>query len=151
MKSSLVILLAFVAITKADHLDALLHHKIAVSSPQIADAHFATYGANVGHWGHRFAHSCHKDELAHIAIHDFGMAAGGINHVVKPWAVFESLKWGTKLEHLESKKFVSGAGGWSWSIVNAAIGIREGDTVHMRSVYGWAQSTTNQQHQVISF
>lgn len=151
MKLILVILLAFVAISKADHLDALLHQKIAASTPQVADSHFATYGANVGHWGQRFAHACHKNELASIAGHDFNISVGGINHGVKPWAQFESLRWGTKLEHLESKKFVSGVGGWSWSIVSAAIGMREGDTVSMRSVYGWAQSTTNQQYQVISW
>lgn len=146
MKAITIILLAFVAVSKADNLDAMLHQKIAASTPQVADTHFATYGDSVGHWGHRFAHACHKDELASIAHHDFGIAVGGINHNVKPWAQFEALRWGTKLEHLESKKYVSGVGGWSWSIVSAAIGVREGDTVNMRSVYGWAQSTTKQQY-----
>ena len=151
MRTILLVLLAFVAISKADHFDAMLHQKIAASTPQVADAHFATYGDNVGHWGQRFAHDINRNDLGSVTGADFGIQVGGVHHNVKPWSQFEALRWGTKLEHLESKKFVSGVGGWSWSIVSAAVGVREGETVHMRSVYGWAQSTTKQQYQVISW
>ncbi len=55
-----------------------------------------------------------------------------------------ALKWGDKLEHLEHKKYVSGCGGWSYGVVVASVGVREGETIRYRATVGFTQAQTKQ-------
>lgn len=67
------------------------------------------------------------------------------------WSDFGTLKWGTKFEHLESHRSISGTGGSSWTVVVGKIGSRNGDNVKMRTFVGWASCQTHQQYQVVSY
>lgn len=136
---------------QAASIDSIIYNKVRVSTPNVNDASFNRYSSRLGKWGARHAKRVHKNHLHTVVNQKYSVKAGGRTHTLKPFADFMALKWGTKFEHLESKQFVSGAGGWSWSVLTASIGVRTGDYVDMRTAYGWSQAATKQQKKGVRY
>jgi hypothetical protein len=143
--------LTILASVNSQSIDTLLHNKLASATPGIDANQYAQFASQIGYWGTRLVQSIDKSQLASIAHQVVPISVGGSNHNIQPYMDAMALKWGDKLEHLETKQFISGVGGWSWGIVTGTIGTRVGDHVEIRSITGWTQSVTNQQYQTISF
>jgi hypothetical protein len=143
--------LTILASVNSQSIDTLLHNKLVSATPGIDANQYAQFASQIGYWGTRLVQSIDKSQLASIAHQVVPISVGGSNHNIQPYMDAMALKWGDKLEHLETKQFISGVGGWSWGIVTGTIGTRVGDHVEIRSITGWTQSVTNQQYQTISF
>lgn len=142
--STITILIAIFVTANAAQIDSILYNKVRVSTPATADATFNVYASGLGKWGARHASQVNRHQLHTIIGQNFPVQAGGVTHNLKPFGDFLALKWGTQFEQLKSHKYISGAGGSSWSVLTASIGIRTGETVSMRTAYGWAQAQTKQ-------
>lgn len=147
MKGTILVVLALVAFAKADEYETILKQKIVTSTPNVDGNRFANYAKNLSKSGRRFVKEINKSELDNVAGEQFT----AVNRPVNPWSDFGSLKWGTKFEHLESHRSISGTGGNSWTIVVGKIGSRTGDNVKMRTFVGWSTCHTPQQHQTVSY
>jgi hypothetical protein len=52
---------------------------------------------------------------------------------------------------LESNKFIHSDGRKSWSYIVASVGMRNGESVSMRTSYGWSEANSKQQFKTISY
>lgn len=151
---TLIVLLTLAIIAKADvgaQVDSILYQKVVNSTPAIDQAFFDTVCQGTSQLGYRYANESNRHELHNLTNVPHAVSIGGAGQLIYPFADFEALKWGEKIEHLESRKFVSGAGGWSWGVVTASVGIRVDETVYMRSAVGTSMAQTKQMYQSISY
>lgn len=145
MKTAYIaIVLCLLAYGQTADIDRILYQKVEASIPNVDDAAFNNLGQNTIKLGKSYSYRVHESNVsayvektcnAHIAL---------MIRKTTPFSDFGALKWGTKLEHLESIKVIA-AGGVSWGIVTAAIGTKSSDgMIDLRAVNGWAFTKTTQ-------
>jgi hypothetical protein len=145
-------LIALTAVVTAAPIDAILYRKIAKSTPSLSSSTFNRYASNLYKTGSRYSRRIHRNSLGKVRNQSFTFKAGGRTHRVYPFREFMALRWGEKLEHLESKKYISGAGRYSWGYVTASIGQRNSNGyVDMRTAWGWTQAKTKQMYKRIRY
>jgi hypothetical protein len=152
MKSIFItILIALAVSANAASIDAILYSKVASSYRKVSSTSFNRYAHSLGRWGARYSRNVNRNALNSVKNERRTIRVGGTSRTVRPYADFEALRWGTKMEHLESHKYVSGAGRYSWGIVTASIGVRTGENVQMRTSLGWAQAKTRQLYKAVRY
>lgn len=149
--NKIILIAAILAVVQADQIDSILYQKIKNSTPNVSDASVNTYLSTITKSGKRFALTIPVSQLAGKVNENFPVSVGGTTQNVKPWNSFQALRWGSKLEHLESNKLIKADGTWSWGILSAKVGVRQGDNLTMRSVVGWVQGKSKQMYQKISY
>jgi hypothetical protein len=151
MKLSVTILLAILAVANAQTIDSILYQKVQKSLPIVDEARFTALTANKSQNGSFFSDRVRRNWIHTRIAKSYDITLPTKKYTAKPYADFMALKWGTKLEYLESNKFVSGAGGTSWAVVTASIGVRVNEDIEMRTVIGWSHAVTNQMYNHVTY
>lgn len=140
---SITIVLCLLASTQTAKIDKDFYLKVAASTPKVNEAAYSKLGENWFNGGQHYSYRIHQSKLNEY-LDKTGIARIGLMiRRTKPFADFGALKWGRKLEHLESTKNFLPNGKLCWSVVTAAIGIKDSKgMIDMRSVDGWSAIKT---------
>jgi hypothetical protein len=149
--SVIAILITMFVAANAAPIDTILYNKVQSTIPNVDQGQFNALIKNAGQWGSFFARYSPRDQIHTITGINFDINVGGKSHNLTPFSDFGALKWGTRIEHLSSKLYVSGAGGLSYGIVTASVGERSGDHILMRTGYGWSHGNTNQMYNDVRY
>jgi len=103
MKSStILILVALVATALTASIDQTLYNKVVRSTPVVDNNAYFRLATNANKWGSLQAYYVHTSKMMPIVSKKVNLNLAGKHQTFMPFADFEALKWGTKLENLSS-------------------------------------------------